>query len=143
MNWGTKIAFLYLSFATMIGVMVYKSATQTVDLVAPNYYEQELKYQDKIDGMNNLSAETKAILITQKEGSVVFAFSKEMGMPLGHILFFKPDNASADFEAEIKTNSEAEQIIDTKDLSKGTYLVKVDWKLGDKKFFKEERISIN
>ena len=143
MSWGTKIAFLYLSFATMIGVMVYKSATQTVDLVAPNYYEQELKYQDKIDGMNNLNAETKAILITQKEGSVVFAFSKEMGMPQGRILFFKPDNANADFETEIKTNSEGEQIINTRELSKGTYLVKIDWKLGDKKFFKEERISIN
>ena len=58
MSWGTKIAFLYLSFATMIGVMVYKSVTQSVDLVAPNYYEQELKYQDKIDGINNLSADS-------------------------------------------------------------------------------------
>jgi hypothetical protein len=54
MSWGTKIAFLYLSFATMIGVMVYKSVTQSVDLVAPNYYEQELKYQDKIDGINKI-----------------------------------------------------------------------------------------
>jgi hypothetical protein len=50
---------------------------------------------------------------------------------------------SADFETEIKTNSEGEQIINTRELSKGTYLVKIDWKLGDKNFFKEERISIN
>ena len=143
MNWGNKIAFLYLSFATMIGVMVYKSATQTVDLVAPNYYEQELKYQDKIDGMNNLSAESNVIIIVQKEGTISFNFSKEMGTAQGHILFFKPDNASSDFETEIKTNAEGVQNIDTKELSKGTYLVKIDWKLGDKKFFKEERISIN
>ncbi len=143
MSWGTKIAFLYLSFATMIGVMVYKSATQTVDLVAPNYYEQELKYQDKIDGINNLKTESKAITIQQNESNVAFTFSKEMGTPQGHILFFKPDNASSDFEIEIKTDNEGVQTIDTKDLSKGTYLVKIDWKIGDKKFFKEERISIN
>jgi nitrogen fixation protein FixH len=143
MSWGTKIAFLYLSFASMIGFMVYKSVTQTVDLVAPNYYEQELKYQDKIDGINNLSAESKAILIQQNEANVAFTFSKEIGTPQGHILFFKPDNANSDFETEIKTNSEGVQTIDTKNLSKGTYLVKIDWKIGDKKFFKEERIRVN
>lgn len=143
MNWGTKIAFLYLSFASMIGFMVYKSATQTVDLVAPNYYEQELKYQDKIDGMNNLSAESKAILIVKNEGSITFTFSKETGVPVGSILFFKPDNASSDFETKIAIDTEGKQTIDTKALSKGTYIVKVDWKIGDKKFFKEERISIN
>jgi nitrogen fixation protein FixH len=142
MNWGTKIAFLYLSFATMIGVMVYKSVTQSVDLVAPNYYEQELKYQDKIDGINNLRAESKAIIITQGENSISFNFLKEMGVPKGHILFFKPDNAASDFETEIKTDNEGFQTIETKALTKGTYLVKIDWKIGDKKFFKEERISI-
>jgi nitrogen fixation protein FixH len=142
MNWGTKIAFLYLSFATMIGVMVYKSVTQSVDLVAPNYYEQELKYQDKIDGINNLSADSKAIIITQGENSISFNFLKEMGAPKGHILFFKPDNAASDIETEIKTDNEGVQTIDAKALTKGTYLVKIDWKIGDKKFFKEERISI-
>ena len=142
MSWGTKIAFLYLSFATMIGVMVYKSVTQSVDLVAPNYYEQELKYQDKIDGINNLRAESKAIIITQGENSISFNFLKEMGVPKGHILFFKPDNAASDFETEIKTDNEGVQTIETKHLTKGTYLVKIDWKIGDKKFFKEERISI-
>lgn len=143
MNWGTKIAILYVSFATMIGFMVYKSATQTVDLVAPNYYEQELKYQDKIDGMNNLNADSKAILITQTADKISFNFDKNMGVPQGHILFFKPDNASSDFETEIKANEEGIQTIDTKGLSKGSYLVKIDWKIGDKKFFKEERLSIN
>ena len=142
MSWGTKIAFLYLSFATMIGVMVYKSVTQSVDLVAPNYYEQELKYQDKIDGINNLSADSKAIIITQGENSISFNFLKEIGVPKGHILFFKPDNAASDIETEIKTDNEGVQTIETKHLTKGTYLVKIDWKIGDKKFFKEERISI-
>lgn len=143
MNWGTKIAFLYLSFASMIGFMVYKSATQTVDLVAPNYYEQELKYQDKIDGINNLKDASNALVIQSQDGVVNFNFLKEMGVPSGDILFFKPDNASADFNAEISVDSEGKQSINTKDLSKGTYLVKVDWKVGDRTFFKEERISID
>lgn len=143
MSWGTKIVFLYLSFASMIALMVYKSSTQTVDLVAPNYYEQELKYQDKIDGINNLSATANAVTITQNDGVVAFRFSTELGVPEGHILFFKPDDASADFETEIKTDKEGIQTIYTKRLHKGAYIVKLDWRIGKKNFFKEERISIN
>jgi hypothetical protein len=143
MNWGTKIAFLYLAFASMIGVMVYKSATQTVDLVAPNYYEQELKYQDKIDGINNLNTVSNALIIESKDGSIAFDFLKELGTPEGNILFFKPDNASADFDTKISVDQEGRQIIKTNEISKGNYLVKIDWKIGDKKYFKEERISIN
>jgi nitrogen fixation protein FixH len=143
MSWGTKIAFLYISFAGMIAFMVYKSSMQNVDLVAPNYYEQELSYQDKIDGMNNLNAESNAIVIQQSEGNLAISFSKEIGTPEGHILLFKPDNASSDFKTEIKTDNKGVQVIDTRFLSKGTYLVKIDWKVGAKKFFKEERISIN
>jgi hypothetical protein len=42
-----------------------------------------------------------------------------------------------------KTDNEGVQTIDTKALSKGTYLVKIDWKIGDKKYFKEERLNIH
>ncbi|HRG59431.1 MAG TPA: FixH family protein [Bacteroidia bacterium] len=143
MSWGTKIAFLYVSFAGMIAFMVYKSATQNVDLVAPNYYEQELKYQDKIDGINNLNTNVAALKISQVKTDVLFSFDKELGEPQGHILFFKPDNAASDFEIDIDVNEIGSQNIDTKPLSKGTYIVKVDWKIGDKKFFKEQRLSIN
>lgn len=143
MSWGTKIAFLYISFAGMIAFMVYKSATQNVDLVAPNYYEQELKYQDKIDGINNLNSNNNALTISMDNAAVLLSFDKELGEPKGHILFFKPDNAASDFETEIDVNEFGVQHIDSKNLSKGTYVVKVDWKIGDKKYFKEERISIH
>jgi hypothetical protein len=143
MSWGTKIAFLYVSFAVMIGFMVYKSSTQTVDLVAPNYYEQELKYQDKIDGINNLNAESNAISIAQYNHQLLLTFDIALGSPVGKILLFKPDNAAADFETIISADAAGKQTINTDGLSKGTYLIKVDWKIGSKKYFKEERISIN
>jgi len=143
MNWGTKIAILYVSFAATIGVMVYKSATQTVDLVAPDYYEQELKYQDKIDGINNVNASSNALSISQQNGNIDFAFSETMGVPDGSILLFKPDNAAADLKTVIRVDQSGKQSISTKGLTKGTYLLKVDWKIGSKKYFKEERININ
>lgn len=143
MSWGTKIAFLYISFAGMIAFMVYKSSMQNVDLVAPNYYEQELSYQDKIDGINNVSAQANAINMEQTKEAISFKFLKELGEPKGHILFFKPDEASSDFETEISVDALGIQKVNTTSLTKGAYIVKVDWTLGKEKYFKEERIIIN
>ena len=48
-NWGFGIALVIVIFAVGVGVLVYIAASQKVDLVADNYYEQELKHQDRID----------------------------------------------------------------------------------------------
>jgi hypothetical protein len=56
MNWGYKILFVYAIFITGILFMVFKSATQKMDLVTPDYYAKELKYQEKIDESNRVNA---------------------------------------------------------------------------------------
>ena len=41
MNWGKKIAVLYIGFVIMIGFLVYKSTQQNTDLVSDDYYKKE------------------------------------------------------------------------------------------------------
>ncbi len=43
MNWGYRVALLYISFAGLIIFLVTKSVNEKVDLVTPDYYAQELK----------------------------------------------------------------------------------------------------
>ena len=49
MSWGYKILSVYIIFVVGIMVMVFKSSMQNTDLVTPDYYEKELKYQQTID----------------------------------------------------------------------------------------------
>src|SRR6476646_4917971 len=56
MNWGYKILFVYAAFVLMIVGMVYVSSKQTNEMQEENYYVKELKYQDVINGKNNLNA---------------------------------------------------------------------------------------
>ncbi len=53
MNWGVRITILYSSFVLFMSTMVYMCTRQHFDLVAPDYYAQELQYQKVIDGTNN------------------------------------------------------------------------------------------
>ena len=56
MSWGNKLVVVFVIFIAMIGTLVYKSIMVKNDLVASDYYTQELKYQDKINGTNNANA---------------------------------------------------------------------------------------
>ena len=75
--------------------------------------------------------------------AVEFIFDTLQGTPEGSILFFKPDNAKADFNTPIKTDDSGRQIILKQDLFNGLYIVKIDWKQNGNHYFKEERIRIN
>ncbi|MEQ1555036.1 MAG: FixH family protein, partial [Ferruginibacter sp.] len=61
MNWGYKILSFYALFVVGILFMVFKSSSQNTDLVTTDYYAKELKYQDKIDEQNRVSALTAPI----------------------------------------------------------------------------------
>lgn len=61
MNWGYKIITGYIIFVGGIMYLVYRSASQNQDLVTPDYYEQELKYQDRIDESRRADALSAAV----------------------------------------------------------------------------------
>ncbi|MBL0070976.1 MAG: FixH family protein [Bacteroidetes bacterium] len=51
-SWGYRVMFLYIGFAGLIIYFVTRSINEKVDLVTPDYYAQELKFQDKIESIN-------------------------------------------------------------------------------------------
>lgn len=48
-NWGGKIIITFILFFIVMGNLVYRSATEDHQLVAPDYYQQEVAFQDVID----------------------------------------------------------------------------------------------
>ena len=55
MNWGKGLIGVFCLFALGMGTLAYKASSTKLDLVSNEYYKDELRYQDKIDGMNNAS----------------------------------------------------------------------------------------
>ncbi|NJL13400.1 MAG: hypothetical protein HC913_10615 [Microscillaceae bacterium] len=90
MNWGYRVTILYLSFVAFMLTMVYMSFQYEVNLVAKDYYKQEMAYQKEIDKMKNVQAlEGKVGLEYQKEGQML-RLSLPGGASDGEILFFGP-----------------------------------------------------
>lgn len=139
-SFGTGIALAYTSFVLFMLYMVYRSVTQKdIFLVTESYYEEELKYQDKIDQMtlaNQLSS--KATLVVEGN-EMLLTFPKESVGTSGEITFYRPSNPAFDFKLPLTISDTALVMSAPKTMQKGLWEAHISWKKEGKTYL--ERIK--
>ncbi len=143
MSWGKGIVIVFILFVGGIGVMVYKSMSKNVDLVASNYYENELKYQEQINKINNSNSLKEQLKVEITEGGLYLQFPKETTQDLsGEIVFYRPSDEKGDFKIPVRPEGDGKQFVSTVSLKKGMWKVQINWKSGGKDYFNEEKVMI-
>lgn len=144
MNWGYKITFAFTAFVLFIGMLVFKSFQQNIDLVAEDYYQQELQYQQQIDKISNTQKLKGSISFSQQDQHLVIQFPHTQQHQLeGSIQLFRPSDARFDISTQLSLNQEQTQRIPTAELLKGHYKIKLDWTDGSKSYYLEESVYIH
>lgn len=143
MNWGTKILIVYIAFITGILLMVFKSSSQKTDLVTTDYYEKELKYQDKINDMNRVSALSAPIEYGLKKDSLVIRFPKDFAGKrlVGEAVLYCPADENKDIKKRFSIQDELLQIL-IPPASKGLYELHLSWQDGGVTYYFEKKIHI-
>ncbi len=128
-------------FVCMIGYFVVRSMQQNVELVAPDYYAREIKYQGTIDKLDNAKSLSSAIVVQKQGEEITVAFPNEMkGKAVtGTINLFKPSDQAKDQVLAIALDSDAQQRISVSNVS-GLYKVQVDWTAEGKDYYSEQSI---
>ncbi len=144
MNFGVKITILYLSFVGLILTLVFMCFRQKVELVSKDYYAQEIKFQDKINAINNEKSLTGSINHSVNGKEIILTIDSALLNKdfEGIINFFRPSDSSKDFQLKMNFVNN-EQIITTNELIHGTYKLQLSWIVNHKNYFKEEVIFIN
>lgn len=143
MNWGRKLILVFIAFAGLMSTLVYKCMQQNFELVSKDYYSEELRYQDKIDGTNNANRLSEFV-INQNSENLVIKLPKEMsGLAVnGEALFYCPTDASKDKKIALGTDAEGRQFISKAQLAKARYLLKVNWKAGNNIYYTEKNVEV-
>jgi len=139
MNWGKKIVILYLSFVALIATLVVISMNQEIELESKDYYAQELKYQEKIDALNNTNTLNSELSYERIQNSLVINFPQEQKEKItyGEILFFCTSDSEKDKKIALSINENNSQSVSLNQLQKAKYTVKISWKCNTKNYFKE------
>jgi len=139
-NWGTGLIIAYSSFVVFMLGMVYLCTQQHFDLVTDDYYEQELKFQQVIDGKQNENLLEKQTIIKIELGVVTVTLPMEKIEGEGKVVFYKPDNAS--FDKTLALNGSNSITIPVFELKSGLYKVKATWKSEGKPYYNEQSLFI-
>ncbi|MDE3254875.1 MAG: FixH family protein [Bacteroidota bacterium] len=143
MNWGNKIALLYIGFVIMIGFLVYKSTQQHTDLVSDDYYNKEIAYQKIIDANNNSHQLTSSCSILHNNNKVQISFPEELKNQLitGKIELYNAANAKNDTSFNFSCSQTMFEF-DLQGIRKGNYTVKINFDCNRKNYYTEQALNL-
>jgi hypothetical protein len=143
MNWGKKIAVLYIGFVIMIGFLVYKSTQQNTDLVSDDYYKKEIAYQQIIDANANNKALATKPLITHNEKFIHIQFPSTLHhqMIVGTIELYNAANAKNDTSISFSTSNDSVSIA-LNNIKKGNYTAKIQYASERINYYSETALNL-
>lgn len=137
LNWGHYIVLVFVCFVILIGFMVYRSFQNNHDLVAENYYEQEIKFQEIIDLKKKTSELEQDVVWKKIDNGILLDFPKVEGKISGVIELMRPSDKMMDLNLQIELTEDGYQLIDAQMLTKGKYLIKIFWQIDQEKYYTE------
>lgn len=134
---------VYLAFAAGIALMVIKSSSQKIDLVTPDYYAKELKYQERIDAIKRTESLSAKVKYAIKGNSIFITLpaefdSKEVN---GNVLVYYPADNSKDIKKDFATNNRI-ATIEIPAGVKGLYRLQLSWIADGYAYYFEENLFL-
>jgi hypothetical protein len=143
-SWGYKIAALYIGFVLLVLFMVFMAMQQKIELVSPDYYAKELKFQQEIDAMNNAGLLSANLHVELQSNTVIISFPQEFkGKEIkGEALMFRPSDSSLDISFPIELNEEGKLILQSNKFKTGLYKLIIKWSFDNKNYQTEHTIVL-
>lgn len=143
MNWGAGIAALYAGFVAMILLLVGMSAGQKIDLVTDHYYEEELKFQGKIDKRERADTLAEPLSWEVANGGLQIHYPTAFADSAitGEIRLYCPSDNRNDRKFAIRPEQHMQALPGEK-IPAGRYKVQADWRVGETTYWNEGVVVI-
>lgn len=143
MSWGNKLIIVFIVFAALMATLVYKATQTKFELVSKDYYQDELRYQDKIDGAANAALEAPiSIQVNDEIISFEFPDAQKNANITGEAWFYCSVDATKDKRFVLSVDSTGIQRIERKRLQKGDYQIKISYEINQKKYYVTHQLHL-
>ena len=135
---------VYVFFVAGILFLVFKSSSQKMDLVTTDYYEKELKYQQKIDETNRVNALSATVSCEIKNGNMVILFPKDFAGKniTGEAVLYCPSDEDKDDTQKFNI-MDTTLIVAIPSLKKNAYELHLSWQANGLDYYFEKKIIIS
>lgn len=143
-NWGWRIVILYGGFVAMMLFLVWKTTTVKDDLVTPDYYAQELKFQEQVDKLKRTQElkEQPSWNVDGKKVAIQFPSEVIAKNVKAEILFYNASSSKRDFTVSCIPDSTGLCRVNSDKFQYGVYEMKINWSAGGVRYYNEGTINI-
>jgi nitrogen fixation protein FixH len=144
--WPVGIFAAFGLFVAGTVALVVTASSNRMDLVSPDYYEQELRYQKKLDGLNRTQQLPAGVKVsfdaTRKSITLTLPAEHARQLARGEITFFRPSAAGLDRRVELQLSPDGTQSLDASALQPGLWKIRVQWQVAGEEFFLDETLVV-
>jgi len=145
--WPYAIIATFVLFASYIGYMVQRALRTNVDLVSADYYQQELRYQQRLESVARTQALPAPVQVRYEAAArrLTLALPPALASQAvrGEVHFFRPSDQTLDFTLPFAPSGEPrQQQVNTSRLQAGYWRLRLDFTAGGHPYFLEKELSI-
>ncbi|HQW06333.1 MAG: FixH family protein [Flavobacteriales bacterium] len=142
MNWGKGLALALIAFAGMMTWFVVMASRNPSPLVTEEYYEKELKFQERIDHTERANALSSPVRIAVTAQDLRLEFPEEFHGKVitGELTLLRPNDPRADQVITVNTTGIFER--GNMELWPGRYNASLEWTVDGTRYFTEEKLVV-
>jgi hypothetical protein len=141
MNFGKWVVVAFIAFASYIIFLVVVCMKQDINLVSKHYYSDELKYQEKLNRINNAARLQYLPSIEIQNGIVQISFASDQAIQKGLLKIERPSDENLDRNYSLM-QGQAIQKFDLHGWKPGLYRTSVTWTMDGREFYFEKQIVL-
>jgi hypothetical protein len=143
-SWPVGIFIFYVLFVAVLIFRMLLVQENGIDLVTPDYYQQGVAYQDRIDAIQRSESLAKQIEIKLDTESkqLHFHVPKSFKSPFqGTLNFFRPSDSGLDFALPMQIDPDGNQVVDISKYQPGLWKIKIEWEMAGLKYYQEKAVT--
>jgi len=144
--WPVSIIAFFVVALIGCGTFVAYCNRHPADLVAADYYEQEVRYQAQIVRLQRAQQQTDVASVAYDRARKCIRLSMPPNpspfQATGTIQLYRPSAIKLDREINLATDSQGVQSIDAAGLAAGLWKVRVSWTVAQQDYFMDQKLVI-
>jgi hypothetical protein len=141
LNWGHAITAVYTTFAVATLSFVVFAVGHPAELVSADYYAQSLEHDERQGATARASAQPSPASgrVSDDGHSVIISVPRTTPSSsiAGEVRLYRPSSAKNDQRWSIAVDRDGRQILPTKGLPPGRWILQIDWREDGIPFYAE------
>jgi len=144
--WPIAIIAYFIVFISGIVTFAIFASRQKVELVRPDYYADEIQFQQQLDRLNRTQPISAGVTIVydsdQQTITVTLPVAHPQHATSGQIHLYRPSDAHLDQDLALALDPEGVQQVDAKTLRPGLWKVRVQWTVDGQDYFFAQTVIV-